>query len=110
MTEYINNPPTDIGAINKALAQAKANHPPTHWLILFSDAAGWTVLRDSTETNEIMTFASKEEAEAQAKIEEADYRDAYDHHSPEELEEIVPEYKVISNQCDFSYHDEGAQT
>jgi hypothetical protein len=84
--------------------------PKTHWLILFSDAAGWTVLRDSTETDEIMTFASKEEAEAQAKIEEADYRDAYDHHSPEELEEIVPEYKVISNQCDFSYHDEGAQT
>ena len=80
-----------------------------HWMILFSDMAGWTVMRTGDEGDEIMTFDSREAAEEQAKVEEADYRDAYDHHSPEELEELVPEYKVISNQWDFSYHDEGAQ-
>ena len=83
--------------------------PDEHWMILFSDMAGWTVMRTGDEGDEIMTFYSREAAEEQAMVEEADYRDAYDHHSPEELEELVPEYKVISNQWDFSYHDEGAQ-
>ena len=80
-----------------------------YWMILFSDMAGWTVMRTGDEGDEIMTFDSRKEAEEQAKVEEADYRDSYDHYSPKELEEIVPEYKVISNQWDFSYHDEGAQ-
>ena len=80
-----------------------------HWMILFSDMAGWTVMRTGDEGDEIMTFDSREAAEEQAKVEEANYRDAYDHHSPEELEELVPEYKVISNQCNIAYHDEGPQ-
>ena len=80
-----------------------------HWMILFSDMAGWTVMRTGDEGDEIMTFDSREEAEEQAKVEEADYRDAYDHHSPEELEELVPEYKVISNRDKINYYDEGAQ-
>ena len=61
--------------------------PDEHWMILFSDMAGWTVMRTGDEGDEIMTFDSREEAEEQAKVEEADYRDAYDHHSPEELED-----------------------
>ena len=80
-----------------------------YWMIVFSDMAGWTVLRSGDEQNNIMMFDSKEKAEEQAKIEEADYRDAYDHHSPEELEELVPEYKVISSRDNFNYYDEGSQ-
>jgi|TARA_Y100000310_G_scaffold336464_1_gene421063 hypothetical protein len=80
-----------------------------YWMIVFSDMAGWTVMRTGDEGDEIMTFGSREAAEEQAKVEESNYRDAYDHHSPEELEELVPEYKVISNLDKIRYHDEGSQ-
>ena len=77
--------------------------------ILFSDMAGWTALRSGDENDDIMTFNTREEAEQQAKIEEENYRDAYDHYSPSELDEIVPEYKVISSREKIYYYDEGSQ-
>lgn len=47
-------------------------------------------------THETMTeYDSIEKANAQVEIEKEDYRDAYDHHSAEDIEDMMPEYRVV---------------
>jgi len=47
-------------------------------------------------THETMTvYDSIEEANAQIELEKADFRDTFDHHSVEDIEGMLPEYRVV---------------
>ena len=40
-------------------------------------------------------YDSIEDANAQIELEKEDYRDAYDHHTEEKIEEMMPDYQVV---------------
>ena len=57
-------------------------------------------------------YDSIEEANAQIEFEMEDYRDTYDHHSAEDIEAYMPEYRVVPSHLegieDDDPHDQDA--
>jgi len=57
---------------------------------------GWDDLLDGTDEKTLLTFDGEQSAEEQIEEEQEEYRDAYDHHSEKEIEEMMPDYRVVA--------------